>query len=141
MLFPQTARSLSAATIRITLGAGEKAHGPGEKHFERVTAVRSPAGSCRANLPGVNHQRICQAAGCIDSRAQSRDRRLGADARKILREAETKRPVQRDADLLVESWQLAQINGAPKPPREEAREVDSEDVGDSGSSADRGQLT
>ena len=83
------------------LGAGERLTVRVRKHFERDTIVRSPAGSRRANLPGVNHQRICRAAGCIDSRAPSRDHLLGADARKILREAEIKRPVQRNPEFLL----------------------------------------
>src|ERR1700722_17884935 len=114
---------------------------PGGKGFESAALVRSPAGSRRANRSGFRRCRICRASGCVDSRGRSRDRRLCADAGEVLGEPEIKRPVQSDADLLLESWQLAQINSAPKPPREEAREVDSEDVSDSGSSANRHQLT
>jgi hypothetical protein len=102
------ARDRESRAVRLDPSARER--------IRERSAVRSPAGSRR---------RICRAAGCVDSRARSRDRRLGADAGEILREAEIKRPVQSDADLLLESWQLAQINRAPKPPREEAREVDS----------------
>ena len=56
----------------------------------------------------------------------------GAERRKldeILAEHQVQGPIHHDAELLFEPWQLAQINGPPQPPGNEAGEVHSQDIG------------
>ena len=46
----------------------------------------------------------------------------------ILGEEKVQRPVECDPNLFVQAWQLAQVNRPPQPPREEAREIETENA-------------
>ena len=48
----------------------------------------------------------------------------------ILGEEEVQRPVKCHTNLFVQTGQLAQVNRAPHPPREEAREIETENARD-----------
>src|SRR5919206_2280123 len=58
----------------------------------------------------------------------------------VLAEEQVQGPVQGDADLLLQARQLAQVDGPPEEPGDETREVQAEDVGDTGPFADRREL-
>src|SRR5215468_4096027 len=58
----------------------------------------------------------------------------------VLAEEKVQSPLQGDADLLFQARQLTQVDRPPEEPGEEAREVQAEDVGNTGPLADRGQL-
>src|SRR5262249_4087949 len=77
------------------------------------------------------------------SEAHAISSRRGAvrHAPQVLREAEVERPVECDPDLLLEPRQLAQVDRAPEPPRDEAREPDPEDVRHPRPPADGGELS
>ena len=46
----------------------------------------------------------------------------------VLREEKIQCPVKCDSNLFVQAGQLAQVNGPPQPPREEAREIETENA-------------
>jgi hypothetical protein len=54
----------------------------------------------------------------------------------VLAEEQIKRPIQRHADLLLQTRQLTQINCSPEKLGSEAREVDSKNVRYTGPPAD-----
>src|SRR5262245_3941459 len=58
----------------------------------------------------------------------------------ILGEHQVQGPIQHDAELLFEPWQLAQVNGPPQPPGHEAGEVYSQDISYPCALANSGQL-
>src|SRR5215469_2367864 len=58
----------------------------------------------------------------------------------VLRKDEVKRPVQSHAEFLFEPWELEKVNRSPEPPSDKPREVNAQDVGDTGPSADRCEL-
>src|SRR5215470_3457430 len=55
----------------------------------------------------------------------------------VLAEEQVQSPVQGDADLLFQARQLAQVDGPPEEPGDEAREVQAEDIGNTGPLSDR----
>ena len=54
----------------------------------------------------------------------------------VFAEQEIQSPIEGDANLFVQSGQFAQVNRAPKPPGEEAGEVESENPRHAGSTTD-----
>src|SRR5215469_9929336 len=58
----------------------------------------------------------------------------------VLRKDQVKSPVQGHAEFLFEPWELEKINRSPEPPGDKPREVNAQDVGDTGPSADRCEL-
>src|SRR5215471_16588266 len=58
----------------------------------------------------------------------------------VLRKDQVKRPVQGHAELLFESRELEKVNCSPEPPSDKPREVNAQDVGDTGPAADRCEL-
>src|SRR5499427_6166078 len=67
----------------------------------------------------------------------------GADIQKlheVLRKDQVKRPVQGNAEFLLESWELEKVNRSPLPPSDKPREVKAENVGDPRPPADRCEL-
>ena len=61
------------------------------------------------------------------------------DRANILGKKKIECPVERDANLLVQAGQFAQVNRAPHPPGKEAREIESENPGHAHTATDRSQ--
>ena len=61
------------------------------------------------------------------------------DRADVLGKKKIEGPIKRDANLLVQAGQFAQINRPPHPPSEEAREIESENPGDTHTATDRSQ--
>ena len=60
---------------------------------------------------------------------------------KVLTEEQVQGPIQGNADFLFQAGQLAQVNGSPETPGDEAGKIQPQDVGDAGSFTNRCQLT
>src|SRR5215469_9503469 len=58
----------------------------------------------------------------------------------VLRKDQVKSPVQGHAEFLFEPWELEKVNRSPEPPGDKPREVNAQDVGDTGPPADRCEL-
>jgi hypothetical protein len=59
----------------------------------------------------------------------------GANVQKlneVLRKDQVKRPVQGGPEFLFEPWGLEKVNRSPEPPSDKPREVNAQDVGDTG---------
>ena len=59
----------------------------------------------------------------------------------VLLEKNVESPIKGYPQLLLESWELAEINGPPEPPGHEPRKVDAEDSRHTRALADRGKQT
>jgi hypothetical protein len=59
---------------------------------------------------------------------------------KILGKQKVERPIKCYPDLLLPSWQLAQIDRAPHPPRQETGYIHAKDTGNTGAVSDRSEL-
>ena len=61
------------------------------------------------------------------------------DRADVLGKKKIERPVECDANFLVQSGQLAQVDRPPHPPSEEARKIESENPGHAHPTADRSE--
>jgi len=60
----------------------------------------------------------------------------GNDACEILRETQIQCPIESNAHLLFEPWELEQINCPPKPPGQKSRKIQAKYVRHTGAPAD-----
>src|SRR5947209_10209128 len=112
-------------------------------HSRRNDASRLPQTSCpkRIMTGSLSSNRDFDFWLRLFFVVRNRWRAKGLELHEIFGEKQVQSPVQRHSQLLLEPWELAEIDSAPQPPGNEAREVNAENVSYAGAPADGSELS
>ena len=138
-VYPEGATGSSARTAPRTTAPPRRRHGPerppgsdASSADPRRTGVQAPPGARRRR---ARRHRPASGGDELPRGVQA------LVLHEILVEEQVEGPLERDAHLLLESRQLAEVYRAPEPPRDKAGKIDAHDAGDARPVPYRGEQT